>query len=50
MQFHLPFTMGSGLCSGAGCTVTTGNAIGGDTLSTLAGKLACAIANNCKFV
>jgi len=38
--------MGSGLCSGAGCTVTTGNAIGGDTLSTLAGKLACAIANN----
>lgn len=41
----LTITMGSGNCSGAGCTVIA-TAVGGDTLTTLAGKLACAIANN----
>lgn len=42
----LTITMGSGSCSGAGCTVTTGAAVGGDTLVTMGQKLACAIANN----
>lgn len=42
----LTITMGSGPCSGSGCTVTTGAATGLDTLQSLAVKLTCAIANN----
>lgn len=45
-SISLTITMGSGNCSGAGCTVTSGAATGGDTLQSLANKLVCAIANN----
>lgn len=40
----LTFTFGSGACA-AGCAATA-TAVGGDTTTTLAGKLACAIANS----
>lgn len=46
----LTFVTGSGLCSGAGCTITSGAATGGDTLQTLANKLVCAIANNASLL
>lgn len=41
----IKFTFASGLCSGVGCTVSY-TTIGGDTVSIIAQKLSCAIANN----